>query len=168
MPDRKKLSKAKTEWMNRFLDQEYLGSSGKLGQASNLEIVRTGCVEFDVNNPMCRCCRYYSNHTQQVKFGKTCPTWNTAFGPVLRQKIEQLALDGVRIGTRFLNIWHSRKFLIPVATPAKSKVTHSVETQQIAGITPSSTKTPPAIRPHKVSVPSPLITINFIDPGVKT
>ena len=106
-----KTEKQQREWVDRFMDQEYLDG--------NNEMVKATCGMYDVNAALCRSCRYYTQRVQLEKTGVACPHWKQVFGNELRLYMEKLAFDGVRVGKKFLDIWNARKLLTAPTLPQR-------------------------------------------------
>lgn len=105
------------EFVERFLAQEY--------DPVNLEVVRSVCNSFNVNNPLCRSCRFYTQENQKLKHNTTCELWPGVFGPELKRMVIHLAFTGVKIAPKFMQIWHARRILIPSKVPKSASVEHA-------------------------------------------
>ena len=102
------MSKSDEQPIDVKLDSIYL--------ATNLTIIRSTCLHYDIKNKFCRCCRFYSSQVQLTKYGEVCSVWESVFGKELRAYILSLVSKGIRINQKFVDVWNSRKVSTSVST----------------------------------------------------
>ena len=111
----------------------------KVYGTENQSVLKASCIKFDEASELCRNCCYYSTLKQQQALGTTCEVWTNVFGTELQKQLISYMDRGIRVGSKFMDVWHARTISIPTAIPQRAVIKHSVEANGMAhGMTVNS------------------------------
>ena len=122
----------------------------KIYGEENQTVLKSSCIKFDENMDLCKTCYYFSSLQQEQKCGRVCELWENVFGSELQKQLILYMNKGIRVGSKFMDLWHARKIAIPAAVPQRAAIKHSPDVQSIAngGMTVSQLN-PQGVKVHK-------------------
>jgi hypothetical protein len=123
----------------------------KIYGPENVSTLKATCIKFDDTSELCSNCCYYSSFKQEQATGKVCEVWTSVFGTELQKQLISYMDKGVKVGAKFMDIWHARTISIPAAIPQRTVIKHSPEVQGIAAHGVVSSLNVPGAKVHKVS-----------------
>jgi hypothetical protein len=75
------------------------------------------CINFNKESKLCKNCFYFSSYKQERECGRICEFWESVFGSGLQKQLISLMEQGIKVGSKFMDVWHARKVAVPVINP---------------------------------------------------